>query len=667
MMRYRQFDFSGGVQSATSWLLKKANELVNVRNGQFYEEIGSIKRRLGTSRVGDTFGAGGQNTPTGGFVANFSNGAVRFVAVNNSGSTATIIRTQNSGTGAWSTLSGTTIAANAKIFFFYYMDEVYITGYESNGNPITPYNVDKTLNVSTTRNILNMPKAHYLAEFNGALYAANVDVGGTRYPDRAYKSSGPLGAITFVNAAQTGALAYFVVDSVRYIKSGMALDIYTGGTDTKIYDITVTSVDKVNNRVYFTGINHTFTTGNVNISTEIITLSSAADYPTGTPIIFSSTGTVPGGLTAGVTYYSIYQSATTIKVATTAANAGLGTAIDLTSTGSGTHTVKLSYQLKDNDEVWLDGRKGKLTIFWNTDFPTPESADWTATLPGTDSSNAITAIGKSSNRLFLFTRNSGQKYDGVNTVTFNNSVGCVSQHSLKNIDDDWLVWIDANGKVWARNDTNAQQEFISRQIHPTLMKYLVAANLSAASAVVFEGRYKLWLGTVNSGYGDEKIRVVYSFDDNAWTIERHSQNILIQATDDYTGVEKPYFFSDDGYLYIDETGNLDHDKVIPLEVETGRDNFGSEQLKKYDAMLIYSEGAIGSSLKISIDDGDFQTVGHIENSVQYVKFPERGADKPRIGTSVSCKLSSGSIGDPQKIQGIVWYYDIQEDVPGGRR
>lgn len=667
MIRYRQFDFSGGVQNATSWLLKKANELYNVRNATFSEEVGSVKRRLGTSRVGSTFGAGGQNTPTGGFVANYSTGAVRFVAVNNSGSTATIIRTQNSGTGAWSTLSGTTIAANAKVFFFYYLDEVYITGYETNGTPITTYNVDNTLNVSTTRNILNMPKAHYLAEFNGALYAANVTVGATRYPNRAYKSSGPLGAITFINSTQTGALTYFVVDSVRYLKANMAIDIYTGGTDTKVYDITITSVDKVNNRVYFTGASQSFATTAVNTTTEVITLTSAASFPTATPIIFSSTGTVPTGLTAGVTYYSIYASSTTIKVATTAANANAGTAIDLTGTGTGTHTVKLSYILNDNDEVWYDGRKGKLTMFWNTDFPTTEDADWTAVLPGTDSSNAITGIAKSSNRLFLFTRNSGQKFDGVNTVTFNNSVGCISQNSIRNIDDDWLVWIDATGKVWARNDTNSQQEFISRQIHTRLMKYLDEANLIGSSAVSHQGKYKLWLGTFDSGMGDEKIRIVYSFDDNTWSIERHSQNINIQAIDDYTGEEKPYFFSDDGYLYIDETGNLDHDKIIPLEVETGRDNFGSEQIKKYDAMLIYSEGAIGSSVKVSVDGGDFQTVGHIEDPVQYIKFPERGPDKLRLGTSASCKVLNASAGDPPSIQGIVWYYDIQEDIPGGRR
>jgi len=245
--RYPQVDFSGAVQVATSFLMKKPNEIADIRNGRFGVELGSIVRRDGHSRAGSTFGAGGQNTPTGGFIAKYTTGNKRFVAVNNSGNTATIIRVQDSGTGAWSTLSGTTIPVDAKVYFFLYLDEVYITGYDpATGDPITPYNVDNTLDVSATRNILNMPACRYLAEFNGALYAANVKISSTRYKDRLYKSSGPLGAITFMNSAQSGMLTQFTVDSVRYLKTGMAIDVYTGGTDTKIYDFTISAVDKVN-------------------------------------------------------------------------------------------------------------------------------------------------------------------------------------------------------------------------------------------------------------------------------------------------------------------------------------------------------------------------------------------------------------------------------------
>ncbi len=81
----------------------------------------------------------------------------------------------------------------------------------------------------------------------------------------------------------------------------------------------------------------TFATSAVNTTNE--TIDVTYEIKTGTKIIFSSTGTVPAGLTGGTTYYAIKISATQIKVATTLANAQAGTAIDLTSQGTGTHTV----------------------------------------------------------------------------------------------------------------------------------------------------------------------------------------------------------------------------------------------------------------------------------------------------------------------------------------
>lgn len=63
---------------------------------------------------------------------------------------------------------------------------------------------------------------------------------------------------------------------------------------------------------------------------------------TGTQVTVSSTTTLPAGLSASTTYYVIYQSATTFKLATTLANALAGTAVDITDTGTGTHTVSVS-------------------------------------------------------------------------------------------------------------------------------------------------------------------------------------------------------------------------------------------------------------------------------------------------------------------------------------
>jgi hypothetical protein len=60
---------------------------------------------------------------------------------------------------------------------------------------------------------------------------------------------------------------------------------------------------------------------------------------TGQAVIFSTTTTLPAPLVAGTVYFLIFQSSTTFKVATTIANANAGTAIDITTTGTGVHTV----------------------------------------------------------------------------------------------------------------------------------------------------------------------------------------------------------------------------------------------------------------------------------------------------------------------------------------
>jgi hypothetical protein len=85
-----------------------------------------------------------------------------------------------------------------------------------------------------------------------------------------------------------------------------------------------------------TSISETFT---ANDTTDQLTV--ARDYTTGERIRFTTTGTLPAPLTTGINYYAIRIDATHIKVALTFNDALAGTAIDITTTGSGTHTVYL--------------------------------------------------------------------------------------------------------------------------------------------------------------------------------------------------------------------------------------------------------------------------------------------------------------------------------------
>lgn len=92
-----------------------------------------------------------------------------------------------------------------------------------------------------------------------------------------------------------------------------------------------------------TGI--TFTTDPV---TDILTMSSVANFRTGTPFMVSGGG-LPAPLQSTITYYAIVfptTSSTTIKVATSYNNAIAGTAIDITTAGAGTHNITSTGQVQ---------------------------------------------------------------------------------------------------------------------------------------------------------------------------------------------------------------------------------------------------------------------------------------------------------------------------------
>lgn len=833
---YPQFDFSLGVQDATTFLLKQPNELNRGINLRFTETVGAFERRMGFEKAGNAFAT--DKPALGGIIAKFSTGSIRLVAVNNSGDTETIIRSQNSGTGAWSTLSGLpTYPPNSVIFFKYYLDEVYVSGFDPvTGDPIQPINIDKTLNVSTTRNLLHAPWPYFFEEYLGVMYAGNVKIGGARHKDRVYKSSPPLGAVTFIQGAQdntyadetlvnqipvmTGAstpsgnasasteygasyaaysafnrnntresnntwftsagnatgwirydfgsgnakviksyslqpvpsnpsgsdatqapktwtfqgsndgsswttldtqtnapswatsekrfygisnttayryyrvnvsanqggsilmisdigmyatleanrLVEFKVDSVRYIKAGDTLDLYKAGTDDKLFTVTVNTVDKVNNSftifpLYDT--DGTFDATNDWLAFTSGTEPSTTDIPTGTPVRFTTTGGMPTGLTALQTYYAIRVSGdnTKIRLAATEEQARIGDYINFTTNGSGTFQLERMYSVDDNDEIWMANTKGRLNIFWNTDYPNEENAEFLALKPGTDGSNTVSGMGASANRLFLFTKNSGSRYDGQNLIVFNHSVGCISHRSIANIDDDWLIWVDAKGNIRARSEGQGAQENISRAIRNPWLRKLTQDQLKAVNTGIVDQVAKIYLGQI----GGEYMRVCYDFEANTWSPERLGYPALIQDSDDYTGALKPYFYSTNGFLYMDETGNLDDNKKIAFEAGSGKNILGSPRKKRMYGMLIFSRNCNGLRLQGAVDGGEMRTLGRIEGESCFIRFSEQGDNKLPLGVAFDWQIKGSIEGDPPAVDGVVVYWVPEEDVPNERR
>ena len=77
----------------------------------------------------------------------------------------------------------------------------------------------------------------------------------------------------------------------------------------------------------------------VDTSADTLTFSAAHGMSTGDAVVIRTNGTIPAGLTANTTYYVIRDSNAVIRLAASSADATAGNEIDITSQGSGTHSI----------------------------------------------------------------------------------------------------------------------------------------------------------------------------------------------------------------------------------------------------------------------------------------------------------------------------------------
>lgn len=77
-------------------------------------------------------------------------------------------------------------------------------------------------------------------------------------------------------------------------------------------------------------------------TTDLLTMASTAAYPTNTPVTLSTNGTLPFPLVPGTTYWTISVSPTTLYLATSSANAVLGSFLDIQTAGVGESVITAS-------------------------------------------------------------------------------------------------------------------------------------------------------------------------------------------------------------------------------------------------------------------------------------------------------------------------------------
>jgi len=93
------------------------------------------------------------------------------------------------------------------------------------------------------------------------------------------------------------------------------------------------------------------------------TLTVTQDWATGSAVILSPTTTLPAPLAINTVYYCIRINSTTVKLATTLANAIAGTEITLTDAGTGVHTIALvTEKAKEVDSFLIEIYKNSVLV-----------------------------------------------------------------------------------------------------------------------------------------------------------------------------------------------------------------------------------------------------------------------------------------------------------------
>lgn len=150
---------------------------------------------------------------------------------------------------------------------------------------------------------------------------------------------------------------------------------------------------------------------------------------------------------------------------------------------------------------------------------------------------------------------------------------------------------------------------------------------------------------------------------NAWWTETHKREMRYQFVHTMHGYTKPYFTDDTGRLFRDETGNTDNGESIPFEVETGRDNFGSDQMKNYLSVIVDAEHARGMTVQYSVDGHQYKTLGQCVDNITTLTFPQGGQNIE--GRDISYKIVHNDSGDPPVLNGFSTYYSLSETVVYG--
>ncbi len=648
---FPQLDVSGGVQVGTSHLLRKRNEVDSSKNAAFNVKIGAAKRRDGYEKVARTIEHG--NDSLGFDVFRYDNNFKILVGINNTANTAATLRVMDTA-DYWTNLI-TDASPNTRFQMLNDLNELYVAGASDNAY-LSLTNIDRTLNVSTSRNTYRAPACKFIAEYKGQLFAINCQVNGKKYPDRFYISSPPLGAITFIQTDQKGLLLQVRVDSVQYLKPGMQIDIYGAGSENKKHaGITIISVDKKNNRISFA-------------ATSIDVLDNDEIW------LINTKGTLSRFWNVD---YKTPETADWERVPP-------GKEANPEFTGWGKNNNRLFLYTKNTFLKW-DGAN-LVTISDTIGCVSHESiqniGSWTLWLHTT----GVWGYNDNTGQLKLLSRavepyirainqaNLGKVSAGVvgrvyklalgellplESITTSTSTSSTSTSSTSSSTSSTSTSSTSTSSTSSSTSTTSTST--SRSTTSTSTTSISTTSMSTSSTSTSLSTSTSSTSTTTLASTKEIIRLCYDFDLNAWWPEEHKREIRFQRNHSMNGYTKPYFTDETGRLFRDETGNLDNADPIPMDLEFGRNNFGTDQKKGYLSVLVDSEKARGAQIQYALDGGEFVTLGQVTEDVELLVFPQGGQQIE--GRDINYRIAHNDAGDPPVINGLTTYFTVTEGMP----
>lgn len=651
---YAQLDMSGGLQVTTSHLLRKRTEVVATKNAIYNAKIGSAKRRDGYEKVARTIEQNNDSLGAGVFRSGVNSKII--VGINNTANTNATLRVMDTA-NYWTTILSNA-AANTRFQTLNELDEYYVAGASDNNVYMPLTNIDDKLNVSTSHNVYAAPASKYITEYNGQLYAINCFVNGKYYTDRFYQSSPALGFITLVQTDQSGLLLQLRVNSTQWLKVGMQLDIYGAGTEgKKVSALTIISVDKKNNRISFA-------------ATQLTVADNDEIWLTGTKGTLSHFWNVDDPTPETADWEKIPPG----KEARPA------------FTGWGKNNGRLFLYSRNTFLKW-DG-ENLITISDSIGCVSHETiqniGSWTLWAHDT----GIWGYNDNTGQLKLLSRAVDPYIRAINQTNFPKlsavvvgRVYKVSLGELLPLDSSTTSTSTSSTSTSSTSSSTSSTSTSSTSTSSTSSSTTTfttstsstssstsstsASTTSASTSSTSASTSSSTSSTTTTTLASTKqvIRLCYDFDLNAWWTEQHNREIRFQFNYTMSGYTKPYFTDETGRLFRDETGNTDHGKSIPMEIELGRNNFGTDQTKRYLSVLADSENARGAVIQYSIDSAPFETLGQITENVEKMLYKQSG--QLIEGRDIDYKIVHNDVGEPPIINGLTTYFNLSEVLVNG--